>query len=126
MCGEIEAESPLEERILSHFQDLVQRYRAAAQAGAPGASAHGYMDQLFAAVLERCARDLEAAGDSASLEQLRAQAIVLARLSGLLAGQLPAELDGLPATMDALLVGYRETDTREADYGHHHGHHHHH
>lgn len=128
MCGEIEAETPVDLQIVGHFRDLAQRYldRAAETAGGDdgGHAAHGYMDHLFGAVLGKCVEDLDRAGEAASLEQLRAQAIVLARLSGLLAGQLPPDLDGLPAAMDAMLVGYRETE-QSHDHGHDHDHHHH-
>jgi hypothetical protein len=128
MCGEIESEAPIDRQVVGRFRDLAQRYvdHAAEAAGRSGEahSAHAYMDRLFGAVLGRCVQDLDQAGDAASLEQLRAQAIVLARLSGLLAGQLPPELDGLPAAMDAMLVGYRETG-QAPDPGHDHHHHHH-
>lgn len=127
MCGEIEAETPLDLQIVGHFRDLARRYleQTAERVGAgdDGRAAHAYMDHLFGAVLQKCVQDLDDAGDEASLEQLRAQAIVLARLSGLLAGQLPVELDGLSATMDAMLVGYRETE-RPHEHEHHHHHHH--
>ncbi len=120
MCGEIDSEVPLDLQIGGHFRGLAQRYLdQAAGAGTEGRAAHAYMDRLFGAVLGTCVTDLEDAGDEASLEQLRAQAIVLARLSGLLASQLPAELEALPAAMDAMLVGYRETEPA-SDHGHHH------
>lgn len=120
MCGEIDSEAPLDLRIVGQFRELAQRYQdQAAGAGAEGRAAHAYMDRLLSAVLRTCVQDLEDAGDEVSLDQLRAQAIVLARLSGLLASQLPAELDGLPAAMDAMLVGYRETEAAP-DHGHHH------
>ncbi len=122
MCGEIESEAPLDLRIVGHFRELAQRHLDQA-ADAGGRADHAYMDRLFGAVLRTCVEDLEDAGDEVSLDQLRAQAIVLARLSGLLAGQLPAELDGLPAAMDAMLVGYRETG-QSPDHGHSHDHHH--
>jgi hypothetical protein len=112
MCGEIESEAPIDRQVVGRFRDLAQRYvdHAAEAAGRSGEahSAHAYMDRLFGAVLGRCVQDLDQAGDAASLEQLRAQAIVLARLSGL----------------DAMLVGYRETG-QAPDPGHDHHHHHH-
>ncbi len=122
MCGEIDSEVPLDLQIVEHFRELAQRHLDQA-AGAGGGADHAYMDRLFGAVLRTCVEDLEEAGDEVSLDQLRAQAIVLARLSGLLASQLPAELDGLPAAMDAMLVGYRETG-QAPDHDHSHGHHH--
>ncbi len=121
MCGDIENEIPLEQRILEHFRDLAARYMNSA--GGPGGDAsHGYMDDLFGTLLRRCVDDLdEESGGSA--ERLRDQAIVLARLSGLLAGQLPPEMDNLHATMDAMLVGYGEAGGADAAT---HGHDHHH
>ncbi len=122
MCGEIESEASLDHRIVGQFRELAQSYLdRAAGAGDDQGAAHVYMDRLFSVVLRTCVQDLEDAGDGVSLDQLRAQAIVLARLSGLLASQLPVEIEALPAAMDAMLVGYRETEPAP-DHGHHHHH----
>ena len=119
MCGDIENDIPLEQRIIEHFRELAGQYLNSG--GSPGNDAsHGYMDALFGAVLRRCVDDLDEGG---SAERLRDQAVVLARLSGLLAGQLPPEMDNLHATMDAMLVGYGEASGANA-VSHGHGHHH--
>ncbi len=121
MCGDIENEIPLEQRIIERFRDLAEQH--VNSGGASGSEAsHGYMDTLFGAVLRRCVDDLDE-DSGGSVERLRNQAIVLARLSGLLAGQLPPELDTLHATMDAMLVGYGEAGGADAAP---HGHDHHH
>ncbi len=131
MCGEIENEVPLEQHIVEHFRDQAERYLAGMHGGtddsgdvAGAGASERYMDRLFAAILRRCVDDVE--GDNATVDRLRAQAIVLARLSGLLAGQLPTEYDTLHATMDAMLVGYGEGQGSHAHGDDHHHHHHHH
>lgn len=129
MCGEIENEMPLERQIIERFRNQAELYLAKARhdnAGDGGDAAdyieagEFYMDRLFTAMLRQCVDDLD--GDNGTADRLRAQAIVLARLSGLLAGQLPAEFDTLHAAMDAMLVGYGD-----GQGGHEHGddHHHH-
>jgi hypothetical protein len=126
MCGEIEDEASLEEQIVAHFREVAQLYLKTAadepSKEAPEASVHGYMDHLFAVVLRKCLQDLDDGIEGHSLEHLRVQAIVLARLSGLLASQLPPELETLPASMDAMLVGYREIEKRAVRAHHHHHH----
>ncbi|MGH6947791.1 MAG: hypothetical protein ACREDZ_10725, partial [Kiloniellales bacterium] len=126
MCGEIEAEVPLERQILNRFIEVARArlapHRERATAVFPGGAAH--MEQVFSSALALALADVEAAGEGATLEQLAAQAVVFARLSGLLAGQLPPELNALPQAMDALLVGYREAADHEHDHDHDHEHDH--
>lgn len=125
MCGDIESESPLEQRIIEHFRAAADRYLAAAGRGAGEDPDHNYMDSLFSTVLRKCVDDIGAVGDGGGLEQLQAQGVVLARLAGILTGQLPPAANGLHAAMDALLVGYREAQSG-ADGDHGRGYHHHH
>ncbi len=126
MCGDIESETPLEQQIIERFRAVADRYLADAGSDAATDPDHAYMNRLFSAVLRKCVDDVGAAGDGATLEQLQAQGVVLARLAGILTGQLPPAADGLHAAMDALLVGYREAqDGTGDDHDHGHGHHHH-
>ena len=121
MCGDIEHEIPLEQRIIEYFRDLAEHYLKSGGSSGSDAS-HGYMDALFGALLRRCVDDLDEDGGG-SADRQRDQAIVLARLSGLLAGQLPAEMDNLHAAMDAMLVGYGEArGAHAAPHGHDHHH----
>jgi hypothetical protein len=129
MCGDIESETPLEQQIVEHFRSIAGQYLAAAGTGVGTDPQHDYMDRLFAAVLRECLDDLDEAGSGAALDRLQAQGVVLARLAGILTGQLPPVADGLHAATDALLVGYGEArgDRDDGhDHGHGHGHHHHH
>lgn len=125
MCGDIESETPLEQQIIERFRAVAGRYLAAGGSGAGKDTQHDYMDGLFTAVLRQCVDDVDEAGGGGARERLQAQGVVLARLAGILTGQLPPAADGLHAATDALLVGYREA-RGDADGGHEHGHHHQH
>lgn len=126
MCGDIESESPLEQMVVERFRAAADRYLAAAGAGTGQDPDHDYMDHLFSAVLRKCVADVDSAEDGGALAQLQAQGVVLARLAGILTGQLPPAADGLHASMDALLVGYREAQAGAGgDHRHDHDHHHH-
>ncbi len=120
MCGDIESEAPLAQQIIAQLRAVADRHRAAGGQGAGQDPDHDYMDHLFAAVLRKCVDDIGDGGDGGALEQLHAQGVVLARLAGVLTGQLPPAADGLHAAMDALLVGYRESQGGGDDHGHHH------
>jgi hypothetical protein len=118
MCGDIESESPLEQQIIARFRAAADRHLAAAGAGTGRDPEHAYMDHLFSSVLRKCVDDI---GEDGALETLQAQGVVLARLAGILTGQLPPAADGLHAAIDALMVGYREAGSeRHDDHGHHH------
>lgn len=126
MCGDIESESPLEQAVIERFRAAADRYLSAAGSGTGEDPDHDYMDHLFAAVLRKCVDDVDDTGDGSALALLQAQGIVLARLAGILTGQLPPAADGLHASMDALLVGYQEAHAGAGDgHAHDHDHHHH-
>lgn len=126
MCGDIESESPLEQVIIERFRAVADRYLAVAGTNAGQDPEHDYMDDLFATVLRKCADDIAGVENGGALAQLQAQGVVLARLAGILAGQLPPTAETLQASMDALLVGYREARSAAGDdHAHDHGHHHH-
>jgi len=128
MCGDLEEEDRLGEELYARFlrtaNALIARQRRAAAAG-PGAGRHVYMDELFADTLERLRRDNEAAEPEERYARLASQPLVLARLTGLLAGHLALNEDPLRKVMEALLHGYAEAETVEPDHGHDHAHHRH-
>jgi len=123
MCGDIESESPLEQVVMERFRAVAERYLKNARAGVGQDPEHEYMDHLLSAVLRKCLKDIDDAGDGGALTLLQAQGVVLARLAGILTGQMPPAADRLHASMDALLVGYQETQGG-ADDGHRHDHDH--
>jgi hypothetical protein len=85
----------------------------------PDDALHGYMDGLFADVLNACIKDGKRVEESDRYRVLRAQAIVLARLAGFVAGQLDLREDPLRNSFGAMMAGY---DAREG--GGHDDHHH--
>lgn len=83
------------------------------------ADLHKYMDGLLADVLRAVLADGKRVADADSYRLLSAQAVVLARLSGFLAGHLDAGQDPLRSSIEALMSGYSEPDS-DHDHEHHH------
>ena len=129
MCGDLEEEDRFE-------SDLLQRFlvHAQAQLERPPAKAgdlNAYLDRLFADMLQRCLRDVQATDPSDAYERLAMQSLVAARLAGFLAGHVALNEDPMRKGVEALLHGYAEAEkTPERDHhhgaghGHDHGHHH--
>ena len=67
---------------------------------------HAYMDGLFADVLSACIKDARKASSAERYRVLASQAIVLARLAGLLAGHRDPREDPLASSIEALMAGY--------------------
>ncbi|HXF54728.1 MAG TPA: hypothetical protein VNK52_11455 [Hyphomicrobiaceae bacterium] len=128
MCGDLDEEDRLGEELYARFlrtaNALIARQRRAAAAG-QGMDRHLYMDELFADTLERLMRDNEATEPEDRYARLASQPLVLARLTGLLAGHLALQEDPLRKVMEALLHGYAEAESVEPDHGHDHAHHRH-
>ena len=67
---------------------------------------HGYMDGLFADILNACIKDSRGLGGSERYRVLASQAVVLARVAGFLAGNLDPGSDPLRTSIEALMTGY--------------------
>ncbi len=77
----------------------------AARALQPGAL-HHYMDGLFAESLRDCIADSRALESSERYQVLAAQAVVMARLAGFLAGRLDRREEPLRSCIEAMIAGY--------------------
>ena len=118
MCGDVDEEaSELEEllyaRFLAHARALLEP-PAHAPAAAPDDPA-AYMEKLFADALSRSVRDGEEAGAGQRHVRLTSQALVFARLAGVLAGHLALDRDPLRKVIEALMHGYAEPEAARAD-----------
>jgi hypothetical protein len=134
MCGDLEDDTRLDDELFARFLALAKRYGATLpesrrpQRAEPEAR-HAYMSRLFSEMLTRAASDAAACPEGRRTDAIGDQAIVLARLAGFLAGQLPPETDLFRAMVEAMTDGYGEPARRRAeaqDHHHHHHHHHHH
>jgi hypothetical protein len=67
---------------------------------------HGYMDGLFADILNACIKDGRNASGADRYRVLASQAVVMARVAGFLAGQLDPGTDPLRTSIEALMAGY--------------------
>jgi hypothetical protein len=120
MCGDLDddpRESGFYQRFLAHSQALL------AAASPTEAGLNGYLDGLFAQLLQRCRADLQQGDPAEAYHKLAMQSLVLARLGGFLAGHVGLNEDPLRKLMEATMVGYAEADS--AAQGHHHHHHDH-
>ncbi len=134
MCGDVDEEAgEIEGQLYARFR---AHARALLEPPAPAQAAAGdplaYMEKLFSDALSRSARDGEEAGADQRYVRLTGQALVFARLAGLLAGHLGLDQDPLRKVIEALMQGYSEAEAADAehdhghdhDHGHGHGHHH--
>jgi hypothetical protein len=133
MCGDLEDDTRLDDELFARFLALAKRYGATLpeprpqRAGPAGEEArHAYMSRLFSEMLTRAVGDAAACPEGRRADAIGDQAIVLARLAGFLAGQLPPETDLFRAMVEAMTDGYGEPARRRAEAQDHHHHHHHH
>jgi hypothetical protein len=132
MCGDLEEEEAAEATAYAAFLVAAQaaihdavdhrggaRERLGAQSGPPSDhDLYAYMDGLFADVLRACIKDGGRIQEASRYRLLSAQAVVLARLAGFVAGRLARDQDPLRSTIEALMAGYAE----ESGHGHDHVH----
>lgn len=133
MCGDLDDDTRLDDELFARFVALARRYGAAPEPRQPpqqdlaGEQArHAYMSRLFLEILRRSISDAAAFPEGRRGDAMAAQAIVLARLAGFLAGQLPPETDLFRAMIEAMTDGYGEPARRVAEAHDHHHHHHNH
>lgn len=131
MCGDLEEEdSDGGEQLYAAFLQAAHaaihervdhrggsRGRLGHEPGPPSdAALHGYMDGLFAEILRACITDAARVEPASRYRVLSAQAVVLARVAGFLAGRLDPAQDPLRNAIEALMAGYGD------DGGDHHHH----
>lgn len=131
MCGDLEeedAESEMEERLYGLFLRHARFLLSDQMPPASAETIHTYMQRLFSVALGRCVKDAEAAPENHRYATMAAQAVVFARLAGLLAGHSARGDDPLRKSIEALMVGYGESEHGPSEHGHEHGqeHGHHH
>jgi hypothetical protein len=130
MCGDLDDDGRLDDELYAWLVATARRQGAARgesaephQRGEPGTP--GQMAALFRDALARAVAGIGGAEPGHRAEAIRDEAIVLARLAGLLAGHLPPETDAFRTLVDALMDGSREAE-RTDHTRHHHGHDHEH
>ncbi|HET6629650.1 MAG TPA: hypothetical protein VFG91_07735 [Woeseiaceae bacterium] len=119
MCGDFDdnqIDDELYERFLSTALGYGVKPGAGADAGprrlADEETRSNYMGSLFHAGLARSLNDIAGLPSGERMDAVAGQAIVFARLAGLLAGQFPPEADLFRTVTSALLDGHAEADSR--------------
>jgi hypothetical protein len=131
MCGDLEDDTRLDDELFARLVALAGRYGVAPPERRPPAdlagedARHVYMSRLFSEVLTRSVSDAAARPEGRRADAIADQAIVLARLAGFLAGQLPPGTDLFRSTVEAMMDGYGEPGRRLAEARDHHHHHEH-
>jgi len=140
MCGELEDDRQLDEEMLARLLYVARGYGVTRETLGPrdipplsdDAGRPAYMSDLFRRVLNAAVSDLHAIPEGHRTETIANQAIVLARLAGFLAGQLPPGGDITRPMLEALLDGQAEPARmlkhmrdHDHDHDHDHGHGHH-
>jgi hypothetical protein len=133
MCGDLDEEDGEAERMYAAFLNAAHaalhealehrggsRARLENQGGAVSDdSLHGYMDGLFGDILNACIKDGRRVGGADRYRVLAAQAVVLARAAGFLAGQLDLREDPLRTSIGALMDGYEsQAQAQHRNYAH--------
>ena len=113
MCGDLDEDIGYDDDIMRRLTALAHRHGASGIAPTRDApiiagDRHAYMDALFSGLMANCLGDLNKAQEGRKAEFMASQAIVLARLAGMVAAHLPAQNDLLASVVDALMNGYRE------------------
>jgi hypothetical protein len=132
MCGDLDEDGTrLDDELYGWLVATARVYGIAPATDAPPrpwtANSGERMGLLFRQAFTEAITDIAQAPAGSRAESIRGQAIVLARLAGLLAGHLPPESDVFRTLIDALMDGNREPEHLAAhhhDHDHHHGHDH--
>lgn len=134
MCGDIEEDTGQDDAIFRRFAELARRYgatpgdstKALAQDLTDPRGRGDYMSVLFRDALNRALGDAASAPEGARSDAIAGQAIVFARLAGLLTAQLPAGADLFRSAMEAFMDGHGELARSQSnrDHGHSHDHEH--
>ena len=125
MCGDMDDEGEIEERLYARFRAHAQELLAQPAPQEP-ADLSEYLDKLFFDSLSRSVRDGEQAEVAQRYERLGMQPLVFARLAGFLAGHLALSEDPLRKVIEAMMMGYGEAEALDDAQGQDHDHDHHH
>lgn len=132
MCGDIEDDTSFDDMIFQRFLAFARGQGADSpqdplplphDLGEPEGRG-GYMSGLFRDALVRAVKDAAGAAEGARADAIAGQAVVFARLAGMLAAQLPPESDIFRSSMEAFMDGHSAA-VHQASGHHHHDHHHH-
>lgn len=137
MCGELDEGVQINAEIRDRLT-IISRKVGVEFAGEPvypgpmeeDADRAVYMDQLFAKVLTDTLAEVEGAAETEKIDVIASRAIVLARLAGFLAGQLPPDADLFRTVIEAVTEGHAEPRRiaeklrAQMQDHHHHGHDH--
>jgi hypothetical protein len=134
MCGDLEDDTAFDDLIFGRFTDFARKHgvqpkpeiRPLAHDLTGPEGQRAYMSGLFHDAMVRAVNDTAAAAEGTRADAIAGQAVVFARLAGMLAAQLPPESDLFRATMEAFMDGHGEPARRQAEHHHHHGHDHEH
>ena len=132
MCGDLEDDTSFDDMIFQRFAAFARRHGAAVPDDPPPLAQDldepegrgAYMSGLFRDAMARAAKDTAGAAEGTRADAIAGQAVVFARLAGMLAAQLPPESDIFRASMEAFMDGHGETARQAADHHHHHHHDH--
>jgi hypothetical protein len=116
MCGDDDDINHIDEDLFSQFLKTAKSLGVSADkqmANTPvdltdEKARSDYMDGLFKAALSRVVNDSNFLHEGEKMDILAGQAIVFARLSGLLAGQFPNGSDLFHTVVSALMQGHKE------------------
>jgi len=129
MCGDLEEDTAFDDLIYRRFTDFARNYGAEPQPDirtlphdlTEPEGRGAYMSGLFGDAMMRAVNDTAAAAEGSRADAIAGQAIVFARLAGMLAAQLPPESDTFRIAMEAFMDGHGEPALRQ-QAKHHHGH----
>ena len=134
MCGEIDEQVLIGQELMDRAKALSKKLGLPETGGdsePPAGLAEfearaAYMEHVFRTALARALDDMARAAEDETVDVLASQAIALARVAGLLAGQLPAEADLYRAVIESATAGHGEARERTEEMTRRHHHHHHH
>jgi hypothetical protein len=120
MCGDDEEHDHehhhLDEHVYQHFLELAGQYKITPDQNAGSAPAHlndemirtVYLEGLLKAGLTRSINDAATLPEGERMDVIAGQALVFARLAGLLAGLFPHDSDVFHSVISALMEGHKE------------------
>ena len=122
MCGDVEEDGSFEADLYQRF--VLRSNALSRQGGTARDPLNGYLDRLFADLLQRCIEDTKGWPPAEAYERMTMQSVVLARLAGFLAGHGALTDDPLRKVLEATMLGYGEAEAPLAihDHDHEHGH----